>query len=360
MGYTRACAPYVFMIVVQLAYGVSNILCKLALENGLSYLVFIVYRHLIAVFIFAPLAYIFERKQGLQLTRPILAKIFFLSLMGTTVHQNVYYAGLEYTFPTVACALSSVIPALTFVLAVLLRMEKLLGTLVCVGGVLLFTFCKGHLFKGIVSRPMIVMKGKGAGHGVVGHAEESWIKGAGLILASYVAYSAWLILQALVCEVYPAKLSMNTLICIFASMQSSVLALIFERNPTSWRLEWNIQLLTIGTAISGLVYYLQTWCINEKGPVFAAMFLPLQLVIVAIFSAFIFAERLHLGSLVGALLIVLGLYCVLWGKRNNNNENKKDESLHEEAAVHNPTSSNQMIGTTRFKLIIETEKILLY
>lgn len=61
MGYTRACAPYVFMFVVQLAYGVSNILCKLALEKGFSYLVFIVYRHAIAMFIFAPLAYIFER-----------------------------------------------------------------------------------------------------------------------------------------------------------------------------------------------------------------------------------------------------------------------------------------------------------
>lgn len=50
-----------------------------------------------------------------------------------------------------------------------------------------------------------------------------------------------------------------------------------------------------GVVISALVYYLQTWCISKKGPVFAAMFSPLLLIIVGIFSAIAFAERLHLG-----------------------------------------------------------------
>ncbi|KAJ6727798.1 WAT1-RELATED PROTEIN [Salix koriyanagi] len=44
------------------------------------------------------------------------------------------------------------------------------------------------------------------------------------------------------------------------------------------------------------------------------MFSPLLVVIVGLFSAIAFAERLHLGSMVGTGLIVLGLYCVLWGK----------------------------------------------
>ena len=47
--------------------------------------------------------------------------------------------------------------------------------------------------------------------------------------------------------------------------------------------------------ISALAYYLQTWCISNKGPVFAAMFSPLLLIIVGIFSAIAFAERLHVG-----------------------------------------------------------------
>ncbi|TQD86820.1 hypothetical protein C1H46_027584 [Malus baccata] len=56
------------------------------------------------------------------------------------------------------------------------------------------------------------------------------------------------------------------------------------------------------------------WCISHKGPVFAAMFSPLQVITVAMFWAITVAERLHFGSLIGALLIIVGLYCVLWGK----------------------------------------------
>lgn len=69
MNSTKACAPYLGIVVVQLAYAGSNILCKLALEQGLSFLVFVVYRHLIALLILAPLAYVLERLKH----RPTLA-----------------------------------------------------------------------------------------------------------------------------------------------------------------------------------------------------------------------------------------------------------------------------------------------
>ncbi|ONI36017.1 hypothetical protein PRUPE_1G565200 [Prunus persica] len=133
----------------------------------------------------------------------------------------------------------------------------------------------------------------------MGHVKENWIKGALLILTSHIAWSAWLILQAVVSKVYTARLSLTTMICFFASLQSSFLALFFARNPISWRLEWNLQLFTIvycGVVISALAYYLQKWCLSYKGPVLAAMFIPLQVIIVALFSAIAFAERLHFGS----------------------------------------------------------------
>lgn len=49
-----------------------------------------------------------------------MVKIFVLASLGTTIHLNVYYAGLVYTSPTVASALSNVIPSLTFLMASLL------------------------------------------------------------------------------------------------------------------------------------------------------------------------------------------------------------------------------------------------
>ncbi|XP_048326659.2 WAT1-related protein At5g07050 [Ziziphus jujuba] len=325
------------MVVIQLANGVTNILIKISLDKGFSQLVFVVYRHLIAMLLLGPFAYVLERNQRPSLSFSIITKIFVLSSLGTTIHLNVYYAGLAYTSPTVACALSNVSPCLTFLIALLLRMEKLkiasmrskakvLGTVICVCGSLVFTIWKGHLLKGFVEKPLIDIKAGSVGE--FKHTKQNWIKGVALILISYIALSGWLILQAVVLKVYPARLSLNTMICFFASLQSSILALFFERTPTSWKLQWDVNLLTTvycGVVIAAFVYYLQLWCISNKGPVFVAMFSPLLLIFVAIFSAIAFAERLHLGSLMGAFVIIVGLYLVLWGKRADSNQIRKHQ-----------------------------------
>ncbi|KAI4368001.1 hypothetical protein MLD38_016618 [Melastoma candidum] len=320
---------YLVMVMVQLAYGLSNILVKIALARGLNLLVFTIYRHLIATVLLGPFAYVLERKQLPLLSFKVLAEIFILSSFGTTVHLNVYYTGLAYTSPTVAGAMSNVIPGMTFLIAVILGMEtvklktaggraKLLGMLACISGSLLFTFWKGgFMLPSFFERPIINIYVTGNHQGVPRHHQESWIKGSVLILLSDIAFSAWLIFQAVLYKALPARLSLTTLICFFASFQSSVLALFFARDPGMWKLDWNMQLLTIlycGVVISAFIYYLQTWCISHRGPVFAAMFSPLLLVIVSIFSAIAFKEQLHLGSLVGAVIIVMGLYAVLWGK----------------------------------------------
>jgi drug/metabolite transporter (DMT)-like permease len=62
-----------------------------------------------------------SRKERPALSISIAAKVFVLALFGTTIHLNVYYAGLAYISPTVACALGNVVPSLTFLMAVLLR-----------------------------------------------------------------------------------------------------------------------------------------------------------------------------------------------------------------------------------------------
>ncbi|CAL1373747.1 unnamed protein product [Linum trigynum] len=324
---------YVAMLFIQLAYGISNILIKISLDKGLNPFVLVVYRHAIAFLLLAPFAYVLERKQRPALSLSVMVKILALSSLGTTLHLNIYYAGLTYTTATVASALSNVIPSLTFAMALLLGMEqvkvgcgrgraKVLGTMICVAGSLVFTFWKGgSLFQGhlALQQPLLEISYSANQDGADHDKNRSSIKGSALILTSYIAWSGWLILQGIVCKVYPARLSLNAWICFFASIQSSMLALLFARDPALWKLklEWNVELATImycGVVISTLVYYLQTLCISKKGPVFAAMFSPLLLVIVGAFSSIAFAEQLHLGSLVGALIIILGLYSVLWGK----------------------------------------------
>ncbi|XP_042409810.1 WAT1-related protein At5g07050-like [Zingiber officinale] len=220
MASVKACAPYFYMIVSQFVYVGSSILGKLALGQGLSVLVFVVYRHLIAMLILAPLAYVLERFKE---------------------HQNVYYVGLHLISPTVASALGNVIPAFTFLLAIVLRMEKLnlkivrgrarlARTIFCITGALIFTFWKGHLLGAFVTSPMIQL------HFETPEKGNACLKGSALMLFGYFACSVSLVLQASICEIYPAKLTMNAVMCFFVALQSSALSLIFKRNASSWRM----------------------------------------------------------------------------------------------------------------------------
>ncbi|PNX83546.1 auxin-induced protein 5ng4-like, partial [Trifolium pratense] len=77
-----------------------------------------------------------------------------------------------------------------------------------------------------------------------------------------------------------------------------------------------------GIVASGIVISLQTWCIQKGGPVFVAVFQPIQTFLVALMAALILGDQLYLGGIIGAILIVLGLYLVLWGKTNEKKANE--------------------------------------
>ncbi|KAG6506588.1 hypothetical protein ZIOFF_031912 [Zingiber officinale] len=241
MASVKACAPYFYMIVSQFTYAGSSILGKLALGQGLSALVFVVYRHLIAMLILAPLAYVLERNRRPSFSFGVMLKIFILAMLGITIQQNVYYVGLHLISPTVASALGNDIPAFTFLLAIVLRMEKLnlktvrgrdrlAGTIFCITGAPIFTFWKGHFLGAFVTSPMIQLHLETLEKGDV------WLKGSALMLFGYFACSVSLVLLASICEIYPAKLIMNVVMCFFAALQSSALSLILERNASSWRM----------------------------------------------------------------------------------------------------------------------------
>ncbi|KAG6493339.1 hypothetical protein ZIOFF_048321 [Zingiber officinale] len=227
MASVKACAPYFYMIVSQFAYAGSSILGKLALGQGLSALVFVVYRHLIAMLILAPLAYVLERNRRPSFSFGVMLKIFILAMLGITIQQNVYeFSSFKY---------HSIFGLF------LLRMEKLnlktvrgrarlAGTIFCITGALIFTFWKGHLLGAFVTSPMIQL------HFETPEKGDVWLKGSALMLFGYFACSVSLVLQASICEIYPAKLTMNAVMCFFTALQSSALSLIFERNASSWRM----------------------------------------------------------------------------------------------------------------------------
>ncbi|KAJ4711751.1 WAT1-related protein [Melia azedarach] len=157
------------MVLVHLADGGSNILIKISLARGLNQLAFVIYRHVFVRFLsFSPRKNLQSRNQRSPLSFPVMLKIFVLAFFGTTIHLNVYYAGLHHTSPVVASALSNVLPSLTF-----------LGALLPV-----FTFWKGeYLMKSFVERPLINIYNTKESE-LNRHGKENWIKGSKMSTAT--------------------------------------------------------------------------------------------------------------------------------------------------------------------------------
>ncbi|XP_062010810.1 protein WALLS ARE THIN 1-like [Rosa rugosa] len=73
-----------------------------------------------------------------------------------------------------------------------------------------------------------------------------------------------------------------------------------------------------------MAFALQIWVIERGGPVFVSVYLPLQTLLVALMASVILGEQFYLGGIIGAVLIVAGLYLVVWGKNEESkfgNEN---------------------------------------
>ncbi|XP_075655835.1 WAT1-related protein At5g64700-like isoform X1 [Castanea sativa] len=351
--------PFLIVILIQAIYCGMFLLSKAALDGGMNNFVFVFYRQAAATIFLAPLAVFFERKKALPLTLVTFCKIFLLSLFGIVLSLDIYGVAIVYTSATLAAAITNCLPVITFFLAVLLRMEvlelrkiagvaKLAGILFCIAGAATLAFYKGPHLKLLGQHHLF-------GHPKLGDhlfhlpSNKAWIKGCFLFLISSTFWGLWLVLQAPVMKSYPPKLLFTTLQCFLSSIQSFAIAIAFERDPYQWKLGWNVRLLAVaycGIVVTGLTYYLQAWVIEKKGPVFLAMSTPLALIMTMFSSAILLGEIISLGSLLGGLLLVGGLYSVLWGKSREQKVNggssltvegeKESSELKEEVASKNP------------------------
>ncbi|KAI3941516.1 hypothetical protein MKW92_045297 [Papaver armeniacum] len=161
---------------------------------------------------------------------------------------------------------------------------------------------------------------------------------------------AFTFILAATVKTYPAEMIIVSFNSFFATIQCLVVSLIAEKNPNVWRLTPNLELVAIlySAFFGGVVTStLQTWCLRKKGPVFVAMFTPVGIVVAAIMGVIFLGDTLHLGSLVGAAIIVLGFYGVIWGQskeaRGNDNEvkvNNVDDRVRPPSAENVPLLRN--------------------
>uniref|UniRef100_M8BZ22 Auxin-induced protein 5NG4 n=1 Tax=Aegilops tauschii TaxID=37682 RepID=M8BZ22_AEGTA len=250
----------------------------LPLNMGIGKLVFPVYRNIITLILLVPFAYFLEKKDRPKLT---------LNFVG------FYLLGLDNTSPTFAPAIQNSVLAITFTMAAALRIEKV----------------RLDQRDGVAKAPVL--------------------------------------------KKYPARLSVTSYTCFFGVIQFLVIAAFFERDADAWVFHSGSEIFTIlyarygndyvglciyrelaadmanengnaGFIASGVAFAVQICCIDRGGPVFVAVYQPVQTLVVAIMASITLGEKFYLGGIIGAAPIITGLYLVLWGKSEERSRNGKE------------------------------------
>ncbi|XP_027168790.1 WAT1-related protein At5g40230-like [Coffea eugenioides] len=181
-------------------------------------------------FILSPFSFIFERKNRPHLNLSLLCKFFLLSLLGS---------------PTLGSATTNLIPAFTFLLAVIFRMEKLnlrssrsqikmIGTLVSIAGALVLTLYKGPSIGSFatnsLSPPSESSHRPLNSSSYLLEVRNNWVIGGFFFATACLSVSFWNISQAALLKGYPSQLTTAAVYCLFASIQGAGVSLIAERN----------------------------------------------------------------------------------------------------------------------------------
>ncbi|KAE8665005.1 Protein WALLS ARE THIN 1 [Hibiscus syriacus] len=243
-----------------------HIVSRVALNIGVSKVVYPVYRNIIALLLLSPLLIswkIFNVPQEGK-TTPYFS--FAGSVLPPGITGGFYLLGLYYASPTFASAMQNSVPAITFVAAAALRLEQI-------------DIARRH--------------GQAKVLGTI-----NWTWGCIYLVGHCLSWAGWLVFQAPVLKKYPAKLTLTSFTCFFGLIQFLVIAAFVETDFNNLKIQSMEELFTIlyaGVVASGIVFSLQTWCIHKGGPVFVAVFQPLQTLLVAFMAFVILGDKLYSG-----------------------------------------------------------------
>uniref|UniRef100_A0ACD5ZQ09 Uncharacterized protein n=1 Tax=Avena sativa TaxID=4498 RepID=A0ACD5ZQ09_AVESA len=220
-------------------------------------------------------------------------------------------------------------------------MGKLAGIVLCLAGVLVIAFYAGPSVRPLADHPFFPTHGGSKPH--IGSGV--WIRGTFLPVLASGTLCLWIVLQVPLLKEYPNKLVATAMQCLFGAIQSFVVAVVVERDFSKWKLGLDIGLLAVlysAFFATGALMYLMAWCAEMEGPVFLVMWTPLSLVITLFCSFFFLGEAIYLGSILGGILLVGGLYSVLWSK-SKEKENKTTPATSTVHAKHEEELTSQVV-----------------
>ncbi|WZZ81970.1 hypothetical protein YC2023_102542 [Brassica napus] len=322
--------PYFAMVCLQFGYVGMNLVTKVVLDRGMSHFVLVAYRNVFATAALAPFALLSERKGRPKMTFPIFMQIFVLALLGPVIDQNLYYAGLKLTSPIFAGAVTSIVPALTFIISIIFRMEKVktrkvrfqakvVGTLVIVVGAILMILFKSPLI--IFLRSHLI--------------GEDYLKATVFLLIASLSWASFFVLQ------------------------STALTFVMEPSLSAWNVGFDMNLLAsayAGIMTSSIAYYVQGMMMTkQKSPVFVTAFNPLIVIFGSIIGVLVLGQRLYVGGVLGMVILMMGVCVVLWGKEGDEEENSDEEEVFVEVVKCCKGCGNNSLSMPRIDEEVDVE-----
>ncbi|KAH1202842.1 4-diphosphocytidyl-2-C-methyl-D-erythritol kinase, chloroplastic/chromoplastic [Glycine max] len=302
-----------------------------------------------------------EVKQLLNLDEPpqelgvvaILLPIEFFDVIVYTISKAAMKKGMNdsvfrcsgYCSPILATAMSDLIPAFTFILAIVFRIKKLdwktnstwaksIGTLVSIAGALIITLYKGQaVIKNHPSNKLFPKK-----H--VSSEQFDWVLGAVLLAGHSFVLSLLFIVQTWIIRNYPTELVIVLTRSTLVAMLSIPPSLISVTDPKALRLGFDVNLIAIafqaifGVSLRSIVHI---WVMSKKGPLYVAMVKSIGIIFAVIMGIAFLGDSIYLGRHTFLSCLnhmknwsVLGA-AIIWGK--------SQEQAKEECEVYDDSES---------------------
>ncbi|KAF3660207.1 WAT1-related protein [Capsicum annuum] len=318
--------PFAAMVAMESINVGLNTLYKAATNKGMSNHVFVVYSYGVAAFLLLP--------------SPFFSTRCTSQIMG--------YTGINYASPTLASAISNLVPAFTFILAVIFRMEKIqlkrsttrakvLGTAVSIAGAFVVTLYKGpKILVPTTSTPNLLPN---LLHQPLSSSQSNWMLGGLFLTTEYFLVPMWYIVQTWIMKEYPAEVTVVFFYNLCVSILAGIVGFFSEPDSNKWIIKPDITMASIlcsGVLGSSLNNTVHTWALRVKGPVYVAMFKPLAIAIAVAMGVALLGDTLYLGSILGATVIAVGFYTVMWGKAKETPDYDDSSDLESSAAQKFP------------------------
>ncbi|KAA0025557.1 WAT1-related protein [Cucumis melo var. makuwa] len=230
-----------------------SLLSKAASAIGMNTYIFLFYRQVVGSLILVPLTLLLKGKEKMPLSLKQLCHVFFISLIGITLTMNAYGVAVDHTSATLGAVAFNCLLVSTFIFA-LFRMEKVnlqkaagiakvAGMMICVGGATILAFYKGPYLKPIISHPLFHIDESETD--ITTTSQKSWLLGCFFLLVATVGWGIWFVLQAKFLMGYPHPVELMCVQTVMSVVQYFVVAIIVERDPSEWKLGWNVRLYVV-------------------------------------------------------------------------------------------------------------------